>query len=353
MSDPSLSKKKKKTYIAAYCKVCNTRVTPKAKFAGRRIKCPDCFTSIQIPTLEEHRAQQEAAKLKEPVQPEEHKPYSLNATIEGPELPPVRIFEEQAKIRHVRKPPKPPVYPFLSNVFQFPWSDAGTLARWGMISGGLAINGGIMAINFSLVSSGLMMAIPGLFLIGTQMAVATWSLSYASSCGFSIIQDTGAGLNKVEGWPDGGVREWMVDLMAVVYVFFASGLVCYLIALPLQPLTGMVGLPVVIIHAFLFPPVLLAALDADSIFVPYSEMTLRSFKRIPLKWMQMSVLIFGVWLAVAGALTPILVYSPMIAGAASGPLVAAGIFISARLIGRQAWLIGEDASRVDEVEDDD
>ena len=64
-------------------------------------------------------------------------------------------------------------------------------------------------------------------------------------------------------------REWMVDLMAVVYVFFASGLVCYLIALPLQPLTGMVGLPVVIIHAFLFPPVLLAALDADSIFVPY------------------------------------------------------------------------------------
>ena len=198
-----------------------------------------------------------------------------------------------------------------------------------------------------------MMAIPGLFLTVAQMAVATWSLSFASSCAFSIIQDTGAGLNKVEGWPDGGVREWMVDLMAVVYVFFASGLVCYLIALPLQSLTGMVGLPVVIIHAFLFPPVLLAALDADSIFFPYSEMTLRSFKRIPLKWMQMSVLIVGVWLAVAGALTPILVYSQMIAGAASGPLVAAGIFISARLIGRQAWLIGEDASRVDEVDEDD
>ncbi|MDG2359674.1 MAG: hypothetical protein P8M20_08480, partial [Planctomycetaceae bacterium] len=148
VGDPSSSKNKKKTYIAAYCKVCNTRVTPKAMFAGRRIKCPDCFTSIQIPTLEEHRAQQEAAKLKEPVQPEEHKPYSLNATIEGPELPPVRIFEEQAKIRYVRKRPKPPEYPFLSNVFQFPWSDAGTLARWGMISVGLAINGAIMAINF-------------------------------------------------------------------------------------------------------------------------------------------------------------------------------------------------------------
>ena len=81
MSDSS-SSKKKKTYIAAYCKVCNTRVTPKAKFAGRRIKCPDCFTSIQIPTLEEHRAQQEAAKLREPNQPEEQQPYALKVPIE-------------------------------------------------------------------------------------------------------------------------------------------------------------------------------------------------------------------------------------------------------------------------------
>ena len=353
MSDPSSSKKKKKSYIAAYCKVCNTRVTPKAKFAGRRIKCPDCFTSIQIPTLEEHRAQQEAAKLKEPVQPEEHEPYSLNATIEGPDLPPARIFEEQAKIRHVRKRPKPPERPFLSNVFQFPWSDAGTLARWGMISGGLAINGGIMAINFSLVSSGLMMAIPGLFLIGTQMAVATWSLSYASSCGFSIIQDTGAGLNKVEGWPDDGVLEWMVDLMAVVYVFFASGFVSYLIAYPMQPVTGMLGPPVLVIHGILFPAAILSAHDADSILLPYSEMTFRSLARIPLAWVQMLTLYFGVWLAAGAILIPLAMVNPIVAGIASGPVLTAGIFISARLIGRQAWLVGEDASEFDPATDDD
>jgi len=353
VSDPSSSKKKKKSYIAAYCKVCNTRVTPKAKFAGRRIKCPDCFTSIQIPTLEEHRAQQEAAKLKEPVQPEEHEPYSLNATIEGPDLPPARIFEEQAKIRHVRKRPKPPERPFLSNVFQFPWSDAGTLARWGMISGGLAINGGIMAINFSLVSSGLMMAIPGLFLIGTQMVVATWSLSYASSCGFSIIQDTGAGLNKVEGWPDDGVREWMVDLMAVVYVFFASGFVSYLIAYPMQPVTGMLGPPVLVIHGILFPAAILSAHDADSILLPYSEMTFRSLARIPLAWVQMLTLYFGVWLAAGAILISLAMVNPIVAGIASGPVLTAGIFISARLIGRQAWLVGEDASEFDPATDDD
>lgn len=354
MSDSSSSKKKKKVYIAAYCKVCNTRVTPKAKFAGRRIKCPDCFTSIQIPKLEEHRAQQEAAKLREPAQPEEHEPYSLNAPIEGPELPPVSVFEEQAKIRNVRKRPKPPKRPFLSNVFQFPWSDAGTLARWGMISGGLSLAGFFGALILMLVSmGGLGGAIPGLFLVTAQMVVLTWTLSYATSCAFTIIQDTGAGLNKVEGWPDGGVQEWLSDLLAVVFVFFASGLVSYLMGYALQPITGMIGPPTLIIHGLLFPSALLSALDADSILVPYSEMTIRSLRRIPGKWLQMLSLYFCVWLAAGAILIPLFMLNPMVAGIACGPVIAAGIFISARLIGRQAWLVGEDASKFDPAADDD
>lgn len=352
MSDSSSSNKK--TYIAANCKVCHTRVTPKAKFAGRRIKCPDCFTSIQLPTLDEYREKQAAAKLREPVQPEDQEPYALNAPIESPELPPVRIFDEQARIRNVRKRPKPPKRPFFSNVFQFPWSDPSTLARWGMISFGLAISGAIAVINFTLVSnSGLFGAIPVLFLSVAQLAVTTWAMSFASSCTLAIIQDSGAGLNKVEGWPEGGVREWMADLVTVVYVFFAAGFVSYLIALPLALLTGIMTPIVLVIHGILFPPTLLSALDADSVFFPYSEMTLRSFKRIPLAWMQMTVLIFGVWLAAAGAVTPLLLYYPIFGGAAAGPFVAAAIFISARLLGRQAWLVGEDASRVDKVDEED
>jgi len=353
VSDSS-SSKKKNTYIAAYCKVCNTRVTPKAKFAGRRIKCPDCFTSIQIPTLEEHRSKQDAAKLREPNQPEKHEPYGLSAPIEAPELPPVRIFEEQAKIRNVRKRPKPPKRPFLSNVFQFPWSDGETLTRWGMISGGLSLAGFFAALILMLVSQGgLGGAIPGLFLVTAQMVVLTWTLSYTSSCAFTIIQDTGAGLNKVEGWPEGGVQEWLSDLVAVVYVFLASGFVSLLIAYPFQAITGMIGPPTLIIQAILFPPALLSALDADSIFVPYSAMTLRSLRRIPGKWLQMLALSSCVWLAAAGLLIPMMLFSPMLAGLAVGPIITTAIFISARLIGRQAWLIGEDASRVDPVDDDD
>jgi hypothetical protein len=348
------SRSKKKIYIAAYCKVCNTRVTPKAKFAGRRIKCPDCFTSIQIPTLEEHRAQQATAKLRGPAQPEEHEPYSLTAPVEAPELPPVRIFDEQAKIRHVHKRPKPPKRPFLSNVFQFPWSDGETLARWGMISGGLSLAGLFGSLILMLVSTGgLGGAIPGLFLTVAQMAVLVWSMSYASSCAFTIIQDTGAGLNKVGGWPEGGVGEWMMDLITAVYVFFASGFVSFLIAYPLQPITGMIGPPVLIIQAILFPPAILSALDADSIILPYSEMTLRSLIRLPLAWSQMLALFFCVWLAAGAILIPLFMLNPVAAGIASGPVVTSGVFISARLFGRMAWLIGEDASKVDPIDDDD
>ncbi|NQV26288.1 MAG: hypothetical protein HQ518_18190 [Rhodopirellula sp.] len=348
------SSPKKQSYIAAYCKVCNTRVTPKAKFAGRRIKCPDCFTSIQLPTLEQYQQKLAEAKRREPNQPEEHEPYKLNAPIESPELPPVRVFEEQARIRNVRKSPKPPKRPFLSNVFEFPWSDSGTLARWGMISGGLTVTGLFASLIFMLVDKGgLFGAIPGLFLVTAQMVVATWSLSYASSCAFTIIQDTGAGLNKVEGWPEGGIREWLVDLMTVIYVFFASGFVSLLIAYPLQPILGMIGPPVLIIQGFLFPTVMLSALDADSVLLPYSEMTLRSLVRIPRQWLQMLGLLFGVWLTAAGILTPVAVFIPELAGVASGPIIAAAIFISARLIGRQAWLIGEDASKADPLDDDD
>ena len=115
----------------------------------------------------------------------------------------------------------------------------------------------------------------------------------------------------------------------------------------------MIGPPTLIIQAILFPPALLSALDADSIFVPYSAMTLRSLRRIPGKWLMMLALSSSVWLAAAGLLTPMMMFSPMLAGFAAGPIITTAIFISARLIGRQAWLIGEDASRVDPVDDDD
>lgn len=339
------------SYIAAYCKVCNTRVTPKAKFAGRRIKCPDCFSPIQLPTVEEYVAQKKQVKVGDVATPQEHSPYDLQAPVERTEPVRTEFAQKQSKIRHVRKKPKPPKWTFFSNVFEFPWSDTETLIRWAMMSGGLSITGVIAVLNYWLVTeNGLMGMIPVVFLLLAQFGIGAWSMSYASSCGFSIIHDTSAGLNKVEGWPEGGVREWMIDMMTVVGVFFSSGFVSWLIASPIAQLTSHIGPPVLIIHLFLFPLALISALDADSIILPYSELTLRSIPRITWAWLLFYGLLAGVWLTAAVFLTPLLVFIPVLFGIAAGPVFGAGFMISARLLGRLAWLIGEDASR-DEHDD--
>ncbi len=82
-------------------------------------------------------------------------------------------------------------------------------------------------------------------------------------------------------------------------------------------------------------------------------MTLRSLIRIPQAWLQMLALMFGVWLTAGVILVPLAMFVPILAGIVSGPVVATGIFISARLLGRQAWLIGEDASKEAPIDDDD
>jgi hypothetical protein len=66
--------------IPANCKVCGTRVTPDVRHAGKTVECPDCFSPIAIPSLEQH-AQNEGIKKKEEVrQPEDVGTYGLRST---------------------------------------------------------------------------------------------------------------------------------------------------------------------------------------------------------------------------------------------------------------------------------
>lgn len=351
MSDSSPSKKA--TYIAAYCKVCNTRVTPKAKFAGRRIKCPDCFSSIQLPTVEQYQKKQEAVKLRETVQPVDQEPYAIQAPIDLPETPPVRVFEEMATIHNVREKPEPPERPFFSNVFQFPWSDITTTIKWGILSAGLSISISIALLCIWIIQeNGLAGAIPVLLFSMTQVGILVWTMSHGSAFMFAIIHDTGAALDKVESWPQEGVIACFSELVTFSVAFLMSGFFSYVITLPIQYLTGLTGPPVLIVQTIIFPATLLSSLDADSIFMPYSELTLRSFVRIPRSWLMFYGLLMGVWLTVTAILVSMAYFSVLSSGIASGPVLATGMFISARLMGRLAWLIGDNASELANKDDD-
>ena len=137
-------------FIHANCKVCGTRVTPKAKNAGRRLKCPDCETPIQLPTMEQYLETRRQQNQSEPRPPDLAEPYSMREKVERVEAT-VSVFRELAQIKR-EEAPEPPRHTFFSNVFEFPWKTPDALSRWGLLAGGFSLAGMIFAGAMNAVS---------------------------------------------------------------------------------------------------------------------------------------------------------------------------------------------------------
>ena len=93
------------------------------------------------------------------------------------------------------------------------------------------------------------------------------------------------------------------------------------------------------VELLLFPILLLAALEADSIFWPISRPIFESLVRVWYGWGVFYVL-SGLLLAGCGLLTvQVFKYSELMTPLIAGPILAAAIFIYGRLLGRLTWLI--------------
>lgn len=351
------------SHFSANCGVCGTRVTPSSKYAGRRVKCPDCETPIPIPSIEDYLERKRRDELMAPTQPDEVGAYSVEAPIERPQVK--MTYTSQKAIVHrvnqVKKKLKPPKWVFFSDVFNLPWQTKQTALRWSWMCGGLTFAGLLGALcQFAIEQAGMLGMIAGLFFVMGQAWFAAWAMAYAASCSFSIIQDTASGLKVVEGWPDGGFRDWMMDFLVALYVLAISGFIAYLVSQPVGlalspvfPSITAMHLHLFVIHGLLFPIAFLGALDADSIWLPFSGTILRSLIRIPHWWLLFYVLLGALWGAATAVVFPALVYSVAIGSVLGGPVLGSVLFISARLIGRLAWKISDDATRVDDDDDDD
>jgi hypothetical protein len=347
VSDPSDIPK----FIHANCKVCGTRVTPKAKNAGRRLKCPDCDSPIQLPTMEQYLDTRRQQALSEPRPPEPVEPYAMREKVERVEAT-VSVFRELARIKQ-EEAPTPPQFTFFSNVFEFPWRTPDALGRWGLLAAGITLSGLFLVLNLTLIATYGFVALLGvIFFVLFQIVVTVWTAACAASLLMSILQDTAAGMDRVESWPDGGWRDWMSDLMLVGYLFFVSGFVSLGPARLLQPIIGFQSPIVLAVHAALFPITLLAGFDAESIWLPWSRTVFRSLRIIPRDWLLFYVLTLAVVGVGDGFLLACSIGSPWLFGFMLGPVLASQIFIGARLLGRLAWRIGETAL-IDEEDDDD
>lgn len=378
--------------IAANCKVCGTRVTPDVRFAGQDIGCPDCLSTISVPTLEQHKENVRGQQQQEVSQPEDVGTYGLAAPPPVEEddppsskadSPPIDdIFQDQpassterdrarrkkprrkkkAAARESEEPassmtalealaeikrhevPEPPKNLFFSNVFQFPWSTISALQRWGFLTFTLLLN--LLLIVFLIYlreELGEAALIPTAFLGLAELALFTWAGAYAAASAMSIIQDTSAGNDEVIGWPEGGVGDWFGDFFVLMVLMIFGGFFSYLACLPISFMTGTFVPYLFIIHVLITPVVILSGLDAQTVLFPISQMVVHSFKTVTKSWIQLTALTTSLLVAVSTIVGVTTSIEPFIAALINAPLLAATAFIYARLLGRMAFTIGQNA----------
>lgn len=329
--------------VPVVCGVCGTRMTPRSKFAGRKVRCPDCETLCLIPTLEQIQQRQCDELLAAPTQPQHQSPYRLQEPVETVR-PTFSVFSQLASIRG-QEISEPPDSLFFSSVFDFPWRSRGTFVRWTLVSSGFSVVGLLIWLSFFLFHE---FGFPGAIAAGSTIlgvaVIGLLSTGFAASCSHFILQETAAGVHVLEDWPAEGWRDGIFDAALILWLHATSGFFCYVFGRIVQELTGSLMPPLLALHVLLFPLTLIFSMDSESAWFPYSGIAMRSLKRLARTWFQFYV-VSGIFLLVTcGVYTLLAVREPFAACLVLGPFAGTVVFIYSRLVGRMAWKISEDAS---------
>ncbi len=389
--------------VEVACPECGTQVTATIEFLGREISCPACLATISIPKsgaspkalssgettakptstttnseaelpilpdvenddsyrlaffgsdtkspaseeiplaeIDDAKPEAETFVLKSPSGrsdvADEAMNYSLGKTVE---LPPekIEVFKALSQVKREKRPP-PPESLFFSNVFEFPWSSLAAFTRWAYLSVGLASIGFLLGVCVWLLETS---GSHGWLGVGFLMMGIVWfglmSLSFAAAMATAILGETAAGMDQIEGWGEGGWRDWLFDFMLLVWVYAFSGFACMPIAYPLQSVIGYLSPQLFALQFFMFPAIWLSAMDAESIFVPFSTIVFASIRRIPRTWLKFYGVSFVLLTVTAAVIAGANYVSHWLGGLLGGPVLASAIFIYSRLVGRLGYAI--------------
>lgn len=380
--------------LMAKCSECGTVLTAPVQMAGQTLSCPACLADVLLPpddayvpkdhgpsnesvsarpmedagTTEGDEASDSIPLAKEqpsvshqrnvvdedesietiPLSkavnaPRDHVPmiggtYGLGQVHDRPVLK-IQVFEAIARVKREKVQP-PPKSLFFSNVFEFPWRTGESLSRWLWIALGISFGMVLAALCVSIVqevgAGGWLLA--GFFVIALA-AVELWSLCYASACANVILQETAAGNDVIEGWPDGGVREWIFEFMPMVYIYSVSGFVALIVAMPMELMLGYLSPQLFALQVFTFPVTWLCALDSHSIWLPFSPGVIRTLRTVPRTWWQFWGLSSAIMVAAGVALFATSYIHFWLTAILAGPVVASVFFIYPRLLGRLVWQV--------------
>ena len=320
-------------YFLLLCPTCHARLHPRLAHVGKKVRCPDCEAVIVVPP---------PPKSEPPKAPKPPGQYRVGTEAERAEVKPELLLVQSTRPTELRTDETPPLW-FASGVFTFPWRKSAA-ACWLTLSMFLLPLVVLLAAGVYLVDGLHVGSTVVAMLIVPLVWTFVWSMSYAAACSLGIMEGTAAGEDDVESrWPEESWRERIGPFAYVGFEFVVGVGAASLLALPigrgLGPFWG--GAAAFLLASFTFPLVLLSALEADSPMTPISPVILGSVPKLWWGWGLVAAESMAVMTLAAGLSFLAALATPVLALFVAPPLLAAAIFIIARLYGRLAWRIGE------------
>jgi hypothetical protein len=266
--------------------------------------------------------------------------------VESHAPPPAEVDEHYLRVAEARgllrepEQARPPKWTFFSGVWGYPWR-AVNLSRWTAMGLGLGCAGTVSLAalsNLGFVGTGGN-AILGIFMALFAVLMSLGTLSFSAASCDAALADTADGFDEPQESSLPDWDQWVFSLLALLAVSAFSAALGYPLSLALGP----VAFPIV--AALLFPVLWLSGLESGSFWLPFSAAVWGSLARHPGTWLLFYLI--STPLLVAGGVGGVYVarYSPYLAVALSGPIVATLMLWYARWLGRLAWSVSQVSDR--------
>ena len=356
------------------CPFCLRPIKAGVKASGKQFPCPGCGKEITVPTIEE--AQWDAVHeppsgdeygLTEPLERTKYTP-TFNTNTEEPSYQseldnnysisqssyqPADTSKSKAipdDEELIAERPKLPPHPMTTGIFSM-FADSSAIMWFITLMICYAILIGLLTVPvlaFAGKVEGGMLALGAVFNgVGAVLGIAIFL--FASNCFLSILQDSAAGNDIIESWPDKTGGAFSFGGIAYTFAaFFYSNGIGLIFAWPLRN-QGLNWFPVLVgICFFAFPFILVSALEVGSPMVPISMNIVRSLFARFMTWVTFyieSAIILAIGFGTASFLTSVIGDNPktlaITLGVVLGPLFTFLLFIYFRLLGRLVWVCDE------------
>ncbi len=330
------------------CQVCDTMIYVTEDEIGKMKECPDCFTSFEVkkpiaaklkPVVDVMQDADEFA-LSEPVDRVVFK--KLESDLTGTTIGQQHIEKaEGARKDRQASQPKLPRQPLWTGVFRFlPHSEA--ILAMVLVAGIFWTIAVTTIVGASYGAGGGLGVFIAMICAVAVMALVLTGGAYAAVVGLRILQESAAGLDRIESWPDLAFLDWCMEALYVAVAFAYSmtpGIVVSWIMnyVGLPPALGFL-VSMVSLFAF-FPIVLLSLMEADSLSAPLTRPILNCLQKQRTHWIVFYLESIAIMVVVllAGGLIYLKSWFAM--------ALVAGIWsfcwmIYFRLLGRMAWIVG-------------